>query len=105
MSLLPIFMPTITLFLVFLQELGEFKEGAFRLAIEAGADILPVAIAGSHRALPKHHRIFHPSVALVTCGTPISTKGMTLDDVQALSDRVRAEIIRLRKTIQPYASS
>eukprot|EP00002_Diphylleia_rotans_P034009 TRINITY_DN727_c0_g1_i10.p1 TRINITY_DN727_c0_g1~~TRINITY_DN727_c0_g1_i10.p1 ORF type:complete len:123 (-),score=32.27 TRINITY_DN727_c0_g1_i10:691-1059(-) len=57
-----------------LQELGVFKEGAFRLAIEAGADILPVAIAGSHRALPKFHYICNPSVAVVTCGTPISTK-------------------------------
>ena len=32
--------------------LGPFREGAFRLAIEAGVDVLPLAIAGSVRACP-----------------------------------------------------
>lgn len=34
--------------------LGRFKLGAFRLAIETGTDILPIVIFGSEKAVPKH---------------------------------------------------
>ena len=35
-----------------------FKDGAFKLAAEAGCPIIPIAIAGSELALPKHGIIF-----------------------------------------------
>jgi 1-acyl-sn-glycerol-3-phosphate acyltransferase len=35
-------------------KLGEFKEGAFRLAIETKADILPLAVAGTNHSIPVH---------------------------------------------------
>jgi 1-acyl-sn-glycerol-3-phosphate acyltransferase len=35
-----------------------FKEGAFKLASEAGCPLIPIAIAGSEVALPKHGFIF-----------------------------------------------
>ena len=35
-------------------EIGEFKSGAFRLAVESGADIIPVAILGTEELLPKN---------------------------------------------------
>jgi 1-acyl-sn-glycerol-3-phosphate acyltransferase len=34
--------------------LQPFKEGAFRLACEAGCPLIPVAISGTERGLPKH---------------------------------------------------
>ena len=34
--------------------LGSFKEGAFRLAIEAGCPVIPLVITGTSDALPKH---------------------------------------------------
>jgi 1-acyl-sn-glycerol-3-phosphate acyltransferase len=34
--------------------LQQFKEGAFRLACEAGCPLIPVAISGTERGLPKH---------------------------------------------------
>jgi 1-acyl-sn-glycerol-3-phosphate acyltransferase len=43
-------------------ELREFKMGAFKLAVEAGVPVLPVAIEGSHRALPKHGWIMRERV-------------------------------------------
>jgi 1-acyl-sn-glycerol-3-phosphate acyltransferase len=34
--------------------LQQFKDGAFRLAIEAGCPVIPIVIAGTGEALPKH---------------------------------------------------
>lgn len=71
-----------------------FKDGAMRLAIELQVPIVPVTMPYNHRFFPdlggrlrlRRHRfltIFHP---------PILTTGMTLDDVPALRERVRAAI-------------
>jgi 1-acyl-sn-glycerol-3-phosphate acyltransferase len=76
--------------------LGAFKDGAFRLAIEAQADLLPVALRGTKKALPKHAWRFGRSTARVRCGAPISTEGMSLDDLPALKERAREQIMELR---------
>jgi 1-acyl-sn-glycerol-3-phosphate acyltransferase len=83
-------------------ELLPFKDGAFRLAIEKGADILPIAVSGTSRALPKHSWRFATSRALVTMGTPISTQGMTLADVERLKQMAREQILALRASLLPY---
>ena len=82
-------------------ELLPFKDGAFRLAIEKGADILPIAVSGTSRALPKHSWRFATSRALVTMGTPISTQGMTLDDLERLKQMAREQILALRASLLP----
>jgi 1-acyl-sn-glycerol-3-phosphate acyltransferase len=81
-------------------ELGKFKNGAFRLAIETGCPILPVAVHGCHTALrPKDWRMGY-STAEVRVLEPIEVDGMTLKDMYALRDRTRnviaAEIEVLR---------
>jgi 1-acyl-sn-glycerol-3-phosphate acyltransferase len=38
--------------------LQPFKEGAFKLACEAGCPLVPVAISGTYRGLPKHGFMF-----------------------------------------------
>jgi 1-acyl-sn-glycerol-3-phosphate acyltransferase len=76
--------------------LRPFKDGAFRLAIEAQADILPLALRGTREAMPKHAWRFGRSKARVRCGTPISTEGRTLDDLEALKAEARAQIEALR---------
>lgn len=84
-------------------QLLPFKDGAFRLAIETGADVLPVAVAGTREALPKHSWKFGRSDGRVTTGTPISTAGMTLADVEGLKGRVRAEVEALRARLATNA--
>ncbi len=86
-------------------ELLPFKDGAFRLAIEKGADVLPMAVSGTRRALPKHSWRFAPSRALVTVGTPISTQGMTLADVERLKNMAREQILALRASLVPHTSA
>lgn len=74
-------------------DLLPFKDGAFRLAIEAGVPILPLAVHGAATALPKHDWRFGRSTAEVRVLEPISTEGMTLDDVDRLKVQVRARIV------------
>lgn len=76
-------------------QLQPFKDGAFRLAIENGSDILPIAIAGTQHALPKHSAVFGPARAYVTVGTPISTAGLTLEDLEDLKTRTRDAVHEL----------
>jgi 1-acyl-sn-glycerol-3-phosphate acyltransferase len=77
-------------------ELLPFKDGAFRLAIEAGVPILPLALYGTRTALPKHDWRFGRSVAEVRVLEPIETAGLTLADVPHLKARVRQLIVEER---------
>jgi 1-acyl-sn-glycerol-3-phosphate acyltransferase len=40
----------------------------------------------------------------VTVGTPISTKGMTLQDVERLKGMAREQILALRDTLAPFTA-
>ena len=86
------------------EDLLPFKDGAFRLAIETGAEVLPIAVRGTHKALPKHSWRFAFAKALVTVGTPISTKGMTLEDVERLKELAREQILALRAKLSPLVA-
>lgn len=77
-------------------ELLPFKDGAFRLAVETGIPILPLAVAGTRGAMPKGSLLFGRADAVVRALEPIPTAGLTLDDVPALRERVRALIQRER---------
>lgn len=70
-------------------ELGKFKDGAFRLAIESQVPVLPLAVHGTKEAIRKHDWRFGHSDAAVHVLEPVSTEGMTLEDVDALKDQVR----------------
>jgi len=87
------------------EELLPFKDGAFRLAIEQQADVLPLAVHGTRRALPKHSWRFGFTRALVTVGSPIATRGMTLADVESLKDMARGQILALRARLAETLSS
>lgn len=69
-----------------------FKDGAFRLAIEAGVPVLPVAIAGTRGCRPKGSLWFGHARARARVLAPIATEGLTLADVAALRERARESI-------------
>jgi 1-acyl-sn-glycerol-3-phosphate acyltransferase len=73
-----------------------FKDGAFRLAIDAGVSILPLAVHGTSTALPKHDWRFGRSTAVVKVLDPVETTGLTAADVPALKQRVRDIIEKAR---------
>jgi len=73
---------------------GAFHEGAFRLAIEAGVDVVPLAVAGTAESLPKGSIAFRQTEASVTVLPPVSTKGLTADDAPLLAEKIRGQIAR-----------
>ena len=80
--------------------LQAFKDGAFRLAIEAGVPVLPLAVNGAYTAAVKGDWRFGVSDAEVRVLTPISTEGMTLADVSTLKEAVRSEIATALQEMQ-----
>ena len=80
-------------------ELLPFKDGAFRLAIEAGVPILPLAVSGTGTALRKHDWRFGRSNAEVRVLDPVETTGLSLDDVPELKAQVRRTIIEARDAL------
>ena len=77
-----------------------FKDGAFRLAIDSGVAILPLAVSGTGTALPKHGWRFGRSKAEVRVLEPIETAGLTVKDVPALRERVRERILAARDALR-----
>ncbi|MFO8098761.1 MAG: lysophospholipid acyltransferase family protein [Salinibacter sp.] len=72
-----------------------FSDGAFRLAIKADVPVLPIAIDGTHEALPKHSIWFDPNPEPIRVKVlpPVPTEPYALDEARALQRHVRARII------------
>lgn len=77
-----------------------FKDGAFRLAVQTGSPILPLAVSGTSTALRKHDWRFGRSVAEVRVLAPIETTGLKVKDVPALRERVRQQILEARDALR-----
>jgi 1-acyl-sn-glycerol-3-phosphate acyltransferase len=77
-------------------DLLPFKDGAFRLAIDAGVPILPLALHGTGTALRKHDWRIGRSTAVVEVLSPVETAGLSPADVPALKQRVRKLIVEAR---------
>jgi 1-acyl-sn-glycerol-3-phosphate acyltransferase len=71
----------------------EFKAGPFKLAIEAGVPIVPVAISGAGQAMPADQPWIRPSRITVRILEPIPTVGMTVEDLDRLRAAVRARLL------------
>src|SRR3954451_19150218 len=80
-------------------ELLPFKDGAFRLAVEAGVPILPLALSGTGTALPKHGWRFGRSAAHLRVLEPVDTTGLTLADVPSLKAQIRDRIVQARDVL------
>ena len=74
--------------------LGPFKTGAFRLAIDAGVPILPIALHGTDRCVAKGS--IARARARADILAPIDTSQYSPDDVHALATRVRERIDEVR---------
>ena len=78
--------------------LGEFRDGAFRLAIEAGVPVVPLAIVGAAKSLPKRSLVFRPSAATLYVLSPVSTRGLSAEDARHVGSDVRG---RIEEAIRP----
>jgi 1-acyl-sn-glycerol-3-phosphate acyltransferase len=73
-------------------KLGSFKKGGFHLAIDSGADIVPMAIQGTRELMPRGAMLIRAGEVRLQIGEPISTAGLGPSDREALVRQVRERI-------------
>jgi 1-acyl-sn-glycerol-3-phosphate acyltransferase len=90
-------------------DLLPFHDGAFRLAIDAGVPILPLAVVGTRDAVAKGSLVFGRADAEVRALEPIPTDHLTVQDVPTLREEVRErirvareEMLRERAKVRPH---
>ena len=85
--------------------LGEFKKGAFHLAIQAGVPIVPIVIHNSNDIQPKGDIIFHPGTVDVEVLLPIDTSEWSASTIDAHVRDVRNLYLQAldQKKIEPEA--
>ncbi|HQK99621.1 MAG TPA: lysophospholipid acyltransferase family protein [Smithellaceae bacterium] len=74
-------------------EIKPFKQGTFYLAIQSGVPIVPITIIGSGEIMPKRSLKVRPGRIKLVIDKPIATRDYTLENRQALIERVRKVII------------
>ena len=85
-------------------ELGEFKTGAVRLAIEMKVPIVPMAVIGSRNALPKGKLVMKPTQVKVRVGDPIyydkyDINKVSYEEIKRLTTELRQVVLDLREYV------
>lgn len=70
-------------------EIHQFKKGAFYTAIQTQVPIVPVVFSSYKIFLDTEQKIFNQAQVTITALPAISTKGLTVADVDDLMDRTR----------------
>ncbi|XP_041565098.1 1-acyl-sn-glycerol-3-phosphate acyltransferase alpha [Drosophila elegans] len=73
-------------------ELHPFKKGAFHMAIDQQIPILPVVFSSYCTFLDDKKKILNAGRIVITTLPPVSTEGLTKDDIDVLMDRVRSQM-------------
>ena len=74
-------------------EIGEFKNGAFKMAQKTGVPIVPVAISGTSDIWEREHKI-RPGTVKVSVLSPVYTNAMTREEFKTLGYVVREMIVK-----------
>lgn len=72
--------------------LGRFRRGAFALAIETGADLVPVAIEGGGRILGRDAKRITPGTIRIRLAPPVPLGGLSTEDRDALVEKTRVTV-------------
>lgn len=78
-------------------ELLRFRNGAFRLALETGRPLLPIAVSGTREAIRKGSPWFGRTDVVVRILAPVPVDGLEPDDLAELRDGIRARIDEARR--------
>jgi putative phosphoserine phosphatase/1-acylglycerol-3-phosphate O-acyltransferase len=74
-------------------ELGEFKHGAFHVAMEAGVPIVPIVLRNTGELMGRGAKVIQPGVVDVCVLEPVSTDGWTREGLGARVDEVRERFV------------
>ncbi|MBU0679897.1 MAG: 1-acyl-sn-glycerol-3-phosphate acyltransferase [Proteobacteria bacterium] len=75
--------------------LQTFKAGGMVIAIKAGVGVVPMAICGSRRVLPKGRLVPRSGEVVIRLGEPVDASAYTLKEKQDLADHLRAQVANL----------
>jgi 1-acyl-sn-glycerol-3-phosphate acyltransferase len=70
--------------------LMKFRKGTFVLAIETGAPVVPVSVAGTQRVMPRGALLIRSGEVRVSFHPPVDPSGYTLPHRDQLMERVRS---------------
>ena len=76
---------------------GEFKAGAFRIAVKTGAPVVPVAVTGARALFETNGNRCRPGSVRIKIMPPIQTAGMSKAEQKQLPDAVRQSILAALK--------
>ena len=81
-------------------QVGEFKKGSFKLALEPKVKILPVTIKGTYEIMNKNKFYIKRgrSIKLIV-GRPIDIKELDKDELKGINSKVREEIVNNLKSV------
>ncbi|XP_050161975.1 LOW QUALITY PROTEIN: 1-acyl-sn-glycerol-3-phosphate acyltransferase alpha [Myiozetetes cayanensis] len=71
-----------------------FKRGAFHLAVQAQVPVVPIVISSYQHFYSKRERRFTAGRCVIEVLPPLPTQGLGAADVPALTERVRAAMLR-----------
>ncbi len=74
-------------------KVGDFKAGAFLLALQSKVPVVPISIQGSYRIMPKDSIWLSPRTIRITVHPPIPTQGLNRQEQKSLPEKVRQIII------------
>lgn len=74
-------------------EMGEFKQGTFKLATKPGVPIVPVTVDGTYKIMEENKMKIKPAAVNIYIHPPIETKGLSGEEKASLPETVK-EIIR-----------
>ena len=72
--------------------LGEFRSGAFLLAIKAETPVVPITIRGTFAALPMRSWCIQPGIVDLRLHAPIATEHLNSSSSESLAGQVRSTI-------------
>ena len=78
-------------------ELGPFKKGAFVLAIQTGASVVPAAIFGSREVMKRGSFLINSGIVRVHFGEPIQVGGYSMASRSKLTHRAQQVVSELQK--------
>lgn len=73
-------------------QMGEFKNGAFKMAEKAKVPLVPVRISGTYKVMEANHMWIKPAEVTLTILPPIPTAGLSREELKGLGATIREEI-------------
>lgn len=80
-------------------QMGDFKNGAFKMAEKAKVPLIPVRISGTYKVMEANHMWIKPANVTLTVLPPIPTAGLSREELKELGPAIREKSHRSAKSL------